>query len=217
MPKAKQRPAGKDGRADYHHGNLREALVASAVKIIAEESLAALTLRKVAAAAQVSRTAPYRHFENKEALLAAVAEEGFRTLARRMADVAVGASDSLEKIIRQGVEYVLFARRRPAHFQVMFGFSPESLFTHSSLAEVASGAFMVLLDSMSDCQEAGIVRKGNTGEIAFGAWTLAHGLATLMISGLVPFDTDNDEALEKLVRENALRYLEGVKEKERTI
>jgi len=203
-----------DRKAAYHHGNLRRALIDAAVGIVNENGHHALTLRGVAAAANVSRTAPYRHFENKEALMAAVAEEGFVTLNRRLRAVASRVEDPLERIVRQAFEYVRFARGHPAHFEVMFRFNLKSFFRYPSLLEAAAPAGMCLLESVQKCQSAGVVREGDLVRISFGAWISMHGLATLAVGGLVPFDMEGDEALERIVREVAMSHLEGVRKRD---
>jgi AcrR family transcriptional regulator len=111
--------AGRENH--YHHGDLRNALVEAALRLIAEHGAQALTLRAAARAAGVSPAAPYRHFADKEALLAAVAEDGFEKLSRRMRAAARGASDAAARLLAIGEAYVAFARAHSAHFHVMFG------------------------------------------------------------------------------------------------
>ncbi len=203
-----------NSKAGYHHGNLKKALIDGASTIIGRDGRQGLTMRAVAAAASVSHTAPYRHFKNKEAILAAVAEEGFGVLARDLGAIAEKNDDFLERIICQGHAYAVFARENPAHFEVMFGFNLQEFFIYPSLLETASSAAMHLLESVEKCQKAGILQSGNPMEIAFGAWMLIHGLATLLINGLVPFDTTGEDALKNLVRQYALGYLEGMRKRD---
>src|SRR5256712_12176672 len=106
----------------YHHGDLPRALLDAALHIVETQGTAALTLRAAARSAGVSQAAPYRHFANKEAILAAVAEDGFRSLmaAMREASAASGAGP-LERLRAVGLGYATFATRHPSHFRVMFG------------------------------------------------------------------------------------------------
>src|SRR6266852_9798457 len=103
-------------RRAYHHGNLREALLQGAVRVIAELGPTAFTLREVARRAGVSHNAPYRHFRDKDALLAAVATQGFRELTQAMVEAAGQRPDALDRLKRAGLGYVTFALRRPEHF-----------------------------------------------------------------------------------------------------
>src|SRR6266478_7680215 len=104
----------------YHHGNLREALLEAAIRLIAEVGPTAFTLREVARRAGVSHNAPYRHFRDRDDLMAAVAAQGFRELTQAMVDAAGGWADALDRLKRAGLGYVTFALRRPEHFTVMF-------------------------------------------------------------------------------------------------
>jgi AcrR family transcriptional regulator len=183
-------------RRPYHHGNLREALLEGALRVIAEVGPAAFTLREVARRAGVSHNAPYRHFRDKDALLAAVAAQGFRELTRAMREpgerTAKGASNrslnSLDKLKQSGLAYVAFAVRRPEHFTVMFDTSvnnskdPE--YTHAS-----QEAFNTLLNYIRNCQEEGQLPAGKTLERALYAWSLVHGIAKLAVAGRFPFRT----------------------------
>jgi AcrR family transcriptional regulator len=109
-------------RGRYHHGDLRRALLDAALEVLSAEGAAALTLREVARRAGVTHAAPYRHFTDKQALLATVAEEGFRMLAAEMTrGAAPHASDPRRALEAIGAAYVRFATSQRAHFQVMFG------------------------------------------------------------------------------------------------
>src|SRR3954463_2811980 len=105
----------------YHHGDLRNALIRAGQALLAEEGIAGLDMRKVARAAGVSHAAPYRHFADKQALLAAIAEDGFYQLTAGL-DAAIGqapsnAADQLEQLAHG---YVRFALDHPAHMREMF-------------------------------------------------------------------------------------------------
>lgn len=175
-------------RRPYHHGNLREALLQGAVRVIAEVGPAAFTLREAARRAGVSHNAPYRHFQDKGALLAAVAAQGFRELTSAMQDTAERPSKALDKLKQSGLAYVAFAIRRPEHFTVMFdapviaGKDPEYL-------QASQEAFHTLVNYIRNSQEAGQLPAGNTLERALYAWSLVHGIAKLAVAGRFPFRT----------------------------
>jgi AcrR family transcriptional regulator len=166
----------------YHHGDLRRALLDAALALVATEGTHALSLREVARRAEVSHTAPYRHFASREALLAAVAEEGFRQLRASMLEqVAQVGADPTERLRASGVGYVLFAVTYPAHFRVMFG--PELLVQsdYPSLAEAGTGAFQVLIDLIVEGQTAGELQAGDPQPLALTCWSITHGLSMLLI------------------------------------
>src|SRR5437870_4008576 len=106
----------------YHHGGLRRAMIDAALRLVETGGSQALTLRAAARLAGVSQAAPYRHFANKEALLAGVAEEGFHVLATAMREgAAARRQGAIERMRALGLSYVEFATSHPSHFRVMFG------------------------------------------------------------------------------------------------
>ena len=180
-------PSGQMRRAKpYHHGNLREALLEAAIRLIAEVGPTAFTLREVARRAGVSHNAPYRHFRDRDDLMAAVAAQGFGELTRAMIEAATGKSDALERLKCAGLGYVTFALRRPEHFTVMFD-APVLKRKHPDSAAAGEEAFATLLNFVKDCQEAGRLPSGDLREMALLAWTMVHGIAKLAITGRLPF------------------------------
>lgn len=106
--------------------------------------------------------APYRHFADKQALLAAVAEEGFRAMTDAMRRAtAAHADDPLGRLRALGLAYVAFATSHPSHFRVMFGREIPDRSAHPSLRDVASETFGLLAGAIRECQQAGLVRSGN--------------------------------------------------------
>lgn len=179
MPRIRQRRARK-----YHHGNLRRALLDAALGLVEEEGAGGLTLRAAARQAGVSQAAPYRHFASKQALLAAVAEEGFRAMGQAMrAASAAEADDPLARFRALGLAYVDFATTHPAHFRVMFGRAVADRSAYPSLREAAGETFGLLVSAIVDCQQAGLVRSGDPAELALAAWSATHGLAFLWVDG----------------------------------
>src|SRR5499427_5454071 len=132
------------GRHPYHHGDLRHVLLRSALEILSEAGVAGLSLRAAARRARVSAMAPYRHFADKEALLSAVAEYGFRELTTRLATAAATAADPRAGLAALGVAYVLFACDRPSLFRLMFGPMIEKKAGHPALDEAAHACFNAL-------------------------------------------------------------------------
>lgn len=159
----------------YHHGNLREAILDRARAIIADEGVDALSLRAVASELKVSHAAPRHHFASKQALLTAIAAEGFADLADRLAESR--ATDG--SFLAAGVAYVRFALDQPAAFAVMF---TPTLLDHAdpALSEAAARALGLL--------HAGAAGHGSGDDpdaagAALAGWSLAHGFAGLVLSG----------------------------------
>ncbi|MET9769623.1 TetR/AcrR family transcriptional regulator [Streptomyces sp. NPDC006415] len=156
----------------YHHGDLRRAILAAALDVIAAEGPAALSLRDLARRAGVSHAAPAHHFKDRTGLLTAVAAEGYALFA----DALAGAPDLRER----GVAYVRFAATHPAHFQVMFQpdlHRPDD----PDLLAARARATEALRAGVADLPPGG---RGADDRLAgVAAWSLAHGFATLLLSG----------------------------------
>ena len=162
--------------AAYHHGDLRDALIAAALAILeAGGDPAALSLREAARRAGVSAMAPYRHFPDKEALLSAVATIGFARLgdALRQAD---RSPDPQEALLGQGVAYVAFACANPSLFRLMFG---TALAARRADATVSERVYAVMATRVAAVME----KPAASDDWAMCCWATAHGLASLAVDG----------------------------------
>ena len=173
-------------RKPYHHGNLREVLLEAAIRLIAEVGPTAFTLREVARRAGVSHNAPYRHFQDKDALLAAVATQGFQELTEAMLEAGDSGLSARDRLKQAGLAYVTFALRRPEHFRVMFE-APRSKAEHPEAGAAGEKAFATLTALVKGCQDAGELPAGDTLTFALLAWTMVHGVAKLATTGRLPF------------------------------
>lgn len=168
----------------YHHGDLRRALLQGAIELLAAGGPAHLTMRGAAHKAGVSPAAPYRHFADKRAMLAAVAEEGFLALERAcLAAANDGARDPIEVFWRRGVAYVQFAIDNPAHYRVMFGPEIPDKRAYEDLDRAATTAYDALRSSLRECVSAGFFGEEEIELRAMRAWAVVHGLALLFIDG----------------------------------
>jgi len=169
-------------RHGYHHGNLREALVAAARRLIAERGPAGFTLIEAARLAGVSAAAPYRHFKDRDALLAEVARRGFEEFAGRLAAAWDGAErDPKAAFLRMGEAYLAFAREEPGYYSAMFASVPAALKRRPR----KGGAFAALENAVAEVT----ADRGTTLDarlLAYQVWALSHGLATLAAAGHLP-------------------------------
>jgi AcrR family transcriptional regulator len=152
----------------YHHGDLPSAILQAAGKTLEKEGLGALSLRQVARKAGVSHNAPYRHFPDRDALLAALAAEGFDLLAEKLA-----ANQGRE----MGAAYVRFALEHPQRFRLMFG-GVIDLQKNPELARASAGAYGALVEAMKSQKEV-----SDPDTAAAAAWSLVHGLSHLLLDG----------------------------------
>ncbi|HET6150935.1 MAG TPA: TetR/AcrR family transcriptional regulator [Polyangia bacterium] len=173
----------------YQHGDLRNALIQAGLKLLSESGVGGLSLRAAAELAGVSHAAPYRHFADKDALVAAIAEEGFRLLTRRMHDAidASGSNDPLARLQASALGYVAFAVEHPGYFRTIFGgvVCEEGKAASPSLRAAGEEAYHVLRDLVSQGIERGRLRAGDPELVSLAAWSLVHGLGMLIIDGQV--------------------------------
>jgi AcrR family transcriptional regulator len=173
-------------KARYHHGDLRRALVDTAVGLVAAEGVSALSLREVARRAGVSQAAPYRHFPSKLDLMAAVAEEGFQKMLRRVRrGLARAPRGATARLVALGVAYVRFAVDDPARFRVMFGREIAESHGFPRLWDVGQEGFALLVGEMAAAQRAGVLAGSDPRRPALAAWSAMHGLASLLVDGLL--------------------------------
>ncbi|MBX2796723.1 MAG: TetR/AcrR family transcriptional regulator [Myxococcales bacterium] len=181
----------------YHHGDLRAALLAEAVAVIAEDGLASLSLRACARRLGVSHAAPYRHFQNKDAVLTAIAGQGFRWLVAEAKEAMAGLTDVGEQLDAYGVAYVEFALRNPVHHRVMFTSQLDPAMVDNVDQQSADTAFGLLRQLAA--QLPGGAHDPDAAAFAF--WSLVHGVSMLLLDGRVPPERlEGEGAVEQLVR-----------------
>lgn len=180
----------------YHHGDLRSTLLRAAVELIAERGAAGLSLRECARRAGVSHAAPYRHFADKDALLLAIAREGFAWLAEAGVAAMKAVKTPRERLDEYGVAYVRFALEHPVHVRIMFTMQYDQTPEAEGVGRVA---FQLL-------EEAAVAVAGpdvDPREVAVAAWTLPHGLSMLILDKRIPVEfvetTDDAERLARQV------------------
>ena len=181
----------------YHHGDLRQSLLAAGEVELAINGIEAFSLRQVAKRAGVSHAAPAHHFGDANGLLTALAAEGFRLfLKTQNARETKAAPDPRSQMIAAGLGYVDFALARPALFGLLFG-STRANFTDPDLYQAAEAAYLHLCDQ--------VTAVGGQGPSDVAAiWSTAHGLAALMAAGrlkhmLTMTPSDRDKALSAIV------------------
>jgi AcrR family transcriptional regulator len=171
-------------RETYHHGELREALIAQGLQQLEAGGEDALSLRALAKTAGVSPNAPYRHFADKRALFAAMAAEGFRRFAEVI--VAAGEQDDAVSALReQGRAYLAFAAGQPALYRLMFSPYGYSLNSDSCKTE-AERAFGALVSAVVRAQQAGWKAAQPLMQVVLSYWALLHGWAGLSGDNLLP-------------------------------
>jgi AcrR family transcriptional regulator len=175
------RKAGRKAAA-YHHGDLRAALIRAALELVEEAGPDGFTLREAARKVGVTHTAPYRHFADKDALLVAVAEEGFDGMHVRMRQRIEGVTQARDRLQQIGIAYVEYAVAHPSHFRVMHSLKADES-PDADFQACKSRTFVLLLETIGACQAEGSLPPGPPGRYALTAWAAVHGLADLLMSG----------------------------------
>lgn len=199
-----------DKRRGYHHGNLREALVQAALRLIGEKGPAGFTFAEAARAAGVSPAAPYRHFRDRDELMADIARRGFETFTAALrAAWDAGRPEPRAALARTGRAYLDFARREPAAYAAMFE-SGVPMVSDPGLQRASEDAFAVLKEAC----EAALAALAPGARVpptmvALHIWTMAHGIASLFLrqdSARRPLPMPPEDLLEAGV----LVYLDGL-------
>lgn len=171
----------------YHHGDLHDALIRAALAILRSDGIAALTLRAAARKAGVSPMAPYRHFADKDALLAAVAAHGFTVLTDYLTSATPPNTPYPEALAACGAAYVGFACDEPELFRLMFGPHITKDCTCEPLETAGYTAFNALQHAVADATPH--LTPQARADVALACWSLVHGLASLTVDGrLGPID-----------------------------
>jgi len=198
------------GRRGYHHGNLREALIRAALDLIAEKGPSGFTFAEAARSAGVSPAAPYRHFRDRDDLMADVARQGFERF-EAMLGLAwnKGLPDPLTALGNIGKAYLAFARTEPAYYSAMFE-AGLPLDTHADLLQAGDRAFAILRTA-AEAVCARLPKEGRPPAlmIALHLWSLSHGIASLFSRGdaarrKLPMPADD------LLEAGLLVYLQGL-------
>jgi AcrR family transcriptional regulator len=195
-------------KAGYHHGDLRQGLVLAAERLVEANGGKELTLRAVARTLGVTAAATYRHFADKDTLLAAVLANGFRELATATEAARREAPTPAAALMAAGVAYTRFAAQRPAIYRLMFG--PEcDKASHPELLAAGADAFGVLTRAVDACHDAGLLR-GEPKQVVLLGWAVVHGLASLHTDGALTATLPELTDVESTARELIPLLLGGV-------
>jgi AcrR family transcriptional regulator len=198
-------------RRTYHHGDLRQALIAAATELLATRGPHGVTLREAARRAGVSQAAPYRHFASKEALLATVAEESFAALARALAAGRdAGGGDAARRLRQLAGAYLRFAAEQPSTYRLMWSPVPSGS-EFPGLRARAGEAGAVLFEVVRALHPPGEKPDGRGRSLGLVAWALLHGLAGLVIDEQLPRELRDSAPLETLASVAMDVLLDGVR------
>lgn len=173
------------GQRAYHHGHLREELLARALEILEREGAQAISLRALAQDCGVSKSAPYRHFPDRDALLFALMLHGWSDLFAALSAASALPSTPLQGLTSMGRGYLDFALRRPGMYRLLFTGEGKTLAAARGCPE-GTDAFALLVAQVAKAQARGWKKTLPTAQVALSIWALVHGTADLALEGLAP-------------------------------
>jgi AcrR family transcriptional regulator len=202
----------------YHHGDLRNALIGEALKLLERQGDSDFTLRELAQRVGVSAAALYSHFADKSALLAALATVGFTRLGSALQAAVREDRDPLDQFLHMGSGYVRFGMEHPALYKLMFA-SEELAASHGEYPELqAAGdaAFDLLTDMLGRMQGGGFLRAGDPEADGLSVWAHVHGLTSLIITGCLTCLGEPAPQPAVVVRSSLMTLLDGLRTAART-
>jgi AcrR family transcriptional regulator len=187
-------------RKNYHHGDLKNALIKAGIEILSKEGMEGLSLRKVAQKAGVSHSAPYAHFSDKQSLIAAISTEGFNQLYAELDAAVLAHPKEPKKQLQDGARaYVRFALNHTDTFKIMFSGVLEKEKDYPAFVEISQKTYQRVVDVVEVCQQAGIMHGESAEMMAVAVWGQLHGIVSLALEGQIPHTLLNDHKVEDVV------------------
>lgn len=189
-------------KSNYHHGDLKSELIQKGLVILNNEGYDGLSLRKVAKACQVSQTAPYRHFKDKDALIAAITQETMSAFGKALSAAAQSTDEPKMQLKRIGVAYVRFFAQNPEYMRLLF-FSDAKRPVKNACEKTdhlhPGHPFAVLYQTVERYKAAYADEQRSVNELVLYCWGLVHGICVLQASKQLPFEKDCDELSQMVI------------------
>ncbi len=180
------------GHATYHHGDLRRAILESALQLISKAGVEKLSLREVARELGVTTAAPYHHFKDREALLVQIAIQGYEKLLARLEEARAATKPSQLELETESRAYLSFAHQNPALYSVMFSNEVASKTEYPDLRSTADRCFYLVCASVAKSRE---LPKKKIPKVALCTWSMLHGFAMLDQSNFLEEDRAEQERI----------------------
>jgi AcrR family transcriptional regulator len=195
-------------KTSYHHGDLKNALIKAGAELLVEEGAKSFSMRQVAARVGVSHSAPYAHFADKEALIAAITTTGFEQLYQRMeAAISLYQDRPAELLVEVACAYVQFAQELPVFYKLMFSGILEHEQAHPDFVHISKASFSLLVELVRRCQASSVLPPGPEDVLAVSVWSLVHGFTSLLLEGQITHTILERYPLRELVRQAIAPFL----------
>jgi AcrR family transcriptional regulator len=196
----------------YHHGDLRNALIKAGLQILRSDGAHKLSLRETARIAGVSQAAPYRHFTNKEALLAAIAQQGFMLFGERLSAVTDASPDARELLGSISEAYARLAIEHKDHFRLMFNSVPPIEFKkYPELEQAARQLFEQFVRMVERCKQHKLIQANDPRHVALVLWSSFHGMTSLFVNTVLEFPSGGPELLGTTLRAMVRDLVDGLR------
>lgn len=196
---------------DYHHGRLPEACIETGLSLIREKGIDKFSLRDVARELGVSHGAPYKHYPNKEALLAAIAAEGFKTFTTYLIKGRDQGGDDLHLQFKyMGVGYFRFALENPDYYRLMFTNVIPQHHNYEVLTSVAPGSFQLFVEMITKMQAARLVKQVDPVGASVMVWSTLHGFVSLWLENRLAFLEFKENGIEQLLHTKLKEMMGGL-------
>ncbi|EKQ55024.1 MULTISPECIES: TetR/AcrR family transcriptional regulator [unclassified Clostridium] len=193
----------------YHHGDLRESLIKTGLKLYNEEGAEKFSLRKVAALCNVSHAAPYKHFKSKEDLINAISEYVFSNFGNSLNEIVekYRTHAPYDRIIELGKKYVMFMVENPDYLRFAFSqnYESEVIIENNNLESCGYGTFNIFKNCAIDYLRSINAKEEQYTQHIIAMWAMVHGLATMLSNKMFAYQDDYIKLVEKILRQN-LRF-----------
>ncbi|MCR1974414.1 TetR/AcrR family transcriptional regulator [Clostridium sporogenes] len=189
----------------YHHGDLKESLIIEGLKLFNEEGADKFSLRKVAALCNVSHSAPYKHFKNKEELINAISQYVFGEFEKSLREISeMYKDDPYKKIMELGKKYVWFMVENPDYLKFLFlnNYKYEIIVDENKLETKISGAFGLFKNSAIEYLKSINVKKEEYAQDVIAMWSMVHGIAVMLANRTFIYNGDYLELVENIIHKN---------------
>jgi len=174
-------------KENYHHGDLKNALIDAGIDILKQEGLHGLSLRSAAQKAGVSHSAPYAHFEDKQALIAAISTKGLTQLFDKLSQIALQYEEQPRKQFYEVAwAYTEFALKQTGLFKVIFSSAIKREHDYPDFVEISHRNFELIVDVVKNSQKAGFLCQRDPRLLAVGIWSMVHGFISLFLEKQIP-------------------------------
>ena len=192
---------------NYHHGDLKNALIDAGINILKQEGVHGLSLRKTAKQAGVSHSAPYAHFKDKQALIAAISARGLQQLYQKVSRFAAQyRAQPAVQLFEVAWAYTEFGINDTGLFNIIFSNILECEHDDPEFIEISHRNFALIVDVIENNQQAGILRQGNPDLLAVSIWSMIHGFIALVLEEQIPSTILENYDLKELLRELLSQY-----------